>query len=771
MILEYSQLFSQALIVKFCGKKTPLVRRKRRHRRSVHHEAAPDAEEQVQEQQQEQQQPVEDSVQIHPAVVELSLPFGKKVRLGEKKKSSSNGHSRHRGIGDDLERPGAGSRVLEGVVRATRLAGNLGQRIANMPSGNSSNGETNPIAASDENSSATTSPSKDKRSRSRGLRSGVGIINTKRRPFKSLSPDKRLLAKGLAETVSRSFEKLDLVSPRRIVERKRRKAESQDHERSASADADRGREKRKERKESKVAAAAAATAVAPSHGGKEVTIAKLGKFTFSFEVNNGASKKVSAEMTEQEMEERRKRRERRKKSREEQQKRRATTTTTTEEEKKENEKEILKPKIEPEPDKKIRRPSLIVVSKRQKSDRPLRATGSPEKKASAAAALQTTSTDDTDDFIDYRMTFGHNQRRHKTSKQESFSRSISHPGPPPNVAEIIIAGLESNPNGMKRNNSFAGDKSRRDKSASRLKRSETEKSTGMEWSKRLGGGGGASNGGALLLSPKPAFENRAYDKSPEPKSSKLETQKSESLNYLKSVSDESSHRKTRPSLLSMKSSSVDSPSSKNVKEDNFDFDSDSSLSSNLSDSKRRSPPTQVQSLSEESHSGSSEPRRFENDLSSTSSDSEMEIILGQKTSGPKSVSRSKIIERVVKKESIPETQSRALLLASSLSSSSLSITPSDDECNGKTRRKSQVETSSNVEFIFPGEESSKSPSLQQTSLSVSSLSERYSASSTTSSLASPHLKMPTTTQQKTSKSKNDELEDLDNISILTDGMG
>jgi len=267
---------------------------------------------------------------------------------------------------------------------------------------------------------------------------------------------------------------------------------------------------------------------------------------------------------------------------------------------------------------------------------------------------------------------------------------------------MIIAGLESNPNGIKRNNSFAGDKSRPEKSSSKLKRSETEKSVGLEWSKRLGGAG-APNSGALLLAPRPAFENRAYDKSPEPKPSKSETQKSESLNYLKSASDGSSHgsrqsqHRTRPSLLSMKSSSVDAPSTK--KDGNFeiDYDSDSSLSSTLSDSKRLSPPTQVQSLSEESHSGG-DRRRFENDLS-TSSDSEMEIVV----LGPKSVSRSKIIERVVKKESIPETQSRALLLASSLSSSSISSTPSDDD--EKQRRKTNVETASNVKFIFPGEES------------------------------------------------------------------
>jgi len=37
---------------------------------------------------------VQNGVQVHPAVVELTLPFGKKVRLGEKKKSRSKSRRR-----------------------------------------------------------------------------------------------------------------------------------------------------------------------------------------------------------------------------------------------------------------------------------------------------------------------------------------------------------------------------------------------------------------------------------------------------------------------------------------------------------------------------------------------------------------------------------------------------------------------------------------------------------------------------------------------------
>jgi hypothetical protein len=250
-----------------------------------------------------------------------------------------------------------------------------------------------------------------------------------------------------------------------------------------------------------------------------------------------------------------------------------------------------------------------------------------------------------------------------------------------------------------------------------------------------------------------------------------------SLNSDETGSRKDQQRRSRPSLLNTKSSSLDAPSNKDESGFYIEFDSDSS-SSSLSDSKRLSPPTQVQSLSEESANG--DQRHFDNDVSTSSSDSEMEIVvIGQKSSGPSlgAVSRSKIIERVVKKEKIPETQSRALLLASSLSSSSISMSPSeDDEKSNLTRRKTNnvdLPATSNVEFIFPGDES-KSPSLQQTS--VSSLSERYSrkdsASSTSSSLASPALK--TTSQRKKSESSKPtkkRTEDLDNISILTDGMG
>lgn len=199
----------------------------------------------------------------------------------------------------------------------------------------------------------------------------------------------------------------------------------------------------------------------------------------------------------------------------------------------------------------------------------------------------------------------------------------------------------------------------------------------------------AGHGGhhALLLCPKPAFENRAYDKSPEPrltgsggqpttkqqqKSDTGSQQSSSSLDRpqgkIQKESGQQQKQKTasRPTPPKFRASSLDTPG------DDF-FDSDSS--SGISDGKRRSPPTQVQSLSDESSPGE---RHFGVD---SSSDSELEIVvLGQKAIGSHlGVSRSKILDRVVKKDSPSESLSNAHLLASSLSSVSISPVHSSDD--------------------------------------------------------------------------------------------
>ena len=68
-----------ALIIKICGKKTPLVRSRRKRRRPTiqhgteHGHGIDQAE-----------------VQVHPTAVEASVPLGKKVRKGENRKKSKS---------------------------------------------------------------------------------------------------------------------------------------------------------------------------------------------------------------------------------------------------------------------------------------------------------------------------------------------------------------------------------------------------------------------------------------------------------------------------------------------------------------------------------------------------------------------------------------------------------------------------------------------------------------------------------------------------------
>lgn len=207
---------------------------RRRRKRTVHHDTPTDPEVVV-----DPGEPTE-SVQVHPTRVETNVPMGKKVRVGESRKKKK-----------ESRRERSKDPTSEAVGRASRLAANLSQFIVNL-SPTESEAPTSP------DQPPMTNEARRGRSKSRGKSS------TSAKRHKSLSPEKRL-ATSLAESVtyiSRSFEKLDLIGHRRR-QRKRRKS------RKSSAD-----RKRKEE-------------------AKELTIAKLGRFKFSLEVNGG--KQTAAE--------------------------------------------------------------------------------------------------------------------------------------------------------------------------------------------------------------------------------------------------------------------------------------------------------------------------------------------------------------------------------------------------------------------------------------------------------------------------------------------
>lgn len=135
------------LIIRFCGKKSPLVVRSKRRRRhaTIHHDVETSGPLTVALPPED-----EDQVQVHPTAIETSVPLGKKVRKGEnrkernRKKSSTQETSSSKGRGGKKKSSSASpthplkersysGRVDGAVSRATQLAANLSQLIVNLP--------------------------------------------------------------------------------------------------------------------------------------------------------------------------------------------------------------------------------------------------------------------------------------------------------------------------------------------------------------------------------------------------------------------------------------------------------------------------------------------------------------------------------------------------------------------------------------------------------------------------------------------------------------
>ena len=222
----------QILIIKFCGKKTPLVRRKRRRRRTIIHD-------------QETGQAIntdsslvspshDPEVQVHPVAIEAAVPFGKKVRKGENRK-------RKRSKDKDRKKNKKNKRSEEeeegAVNRATRLAANLGQLIVNLPPEGTSGSAQRSTSASPVKTSTPLGALGTKESSRDTARSPTK--SPRKRYSKSLSPEKTIAAgvrrsKQLAESVSslsKSFEKLDIIASRRRRRQRRqgKRAPPRDH--------------------------------------------------------------------------------------------------------------------------------------------------------------------------------------------------------------------------------------------------------------------------------------------------------------------------------------------------------------------------------------------------------------------------------------------------------------------------------------------------------------------------------------------------------------
>ena len=470
-----------AVIIKMCGKKTPLVRRRKRRRHTIQH-GADNSDNPSQEANGAQ-------VQVHPMAVEASVPLGKKVRKDRGGSSSGNAKKKRR-VSKSTERspqtstttttPTSGqatSTVEDGVARAVRLAANLSNQLfVDLPP------EATPAATSPTNENGDNRKSRGKHKK-----------KPQERKHKSLSPEKRL-ASTLAQSmssISKSFEKLDLIGhSRRVSRANKNRTRDELHATSSSG-------QKKHRKRSKTSAAPAA-----AEKQKEVTIAKLGRFKFSVEVAKSFEEEEKGVTTAATAG-----------SGGSKSRKTSAATKETSDSSRPHQKESKVAKL----------PSIhvtnfnaqktngggagsataaatsfnvpsVIVSKRRK-ERPRRE-NSPDKKASTAAS----------NGLDYRKSFG---------ARDKFPRSMSHP---PNsngavgLAEVAAQQQRPSTNDLvdgvirTKKNSFAhGQRPRalraRDQ-ARKLRRSETER-----FAQRPNEG---------LWVPPTEFDNQAYDKSPEP---------------------------------------------------------------------------------------------------------------------------------------------------------------------------------------------------------------------------------------------------------------
>ena len=249
-----------AIIIRVCGKKTPLVRsRRKRRRQTIRHID-------------DHRDINQGEIQVHPTAVETSVPLGKKVRKNGGRKVSKTESPPTSTTNTTPTNENVGN-VEDGVARAVRLAANLSNQLfVDLPP------ETRASEAKPEE------PQRKSRLKEKKI---------KERKHKSLSPEKRL-ASTLAQSmssISKSFEKLDLVGGHRRHYRSRGMSKSRSREENQVRKGHRRRSRTSEK--------------AKETAAKEVTIAKLGRFKFSVEVakhfdeelkkaqNGGTKKKIS----------------------------------------------------------------------------------------------------------------------------------------------------------------------------------------------------------------------------------------------------------------------------------------------------------------------------------------------------------------------------------------------------------------------------------------------------------------------------------------------
>ena len=623
--------------MKLCGKKTPLLHRRKRRRKTLYHENGPEFEQSAKD---------ADTVHVHPTAMKPNIAlsrskyqayketrkkkhFEKTQKEPNSKKTQKNGSHKK----DFLENQ-------QNYESAQNLATKLTSKLmAVLPPENAklAKENLNYVKVKTETSSENQTKQGTNERRSRKDREDKKRI----RDPKSESPEKvrkneisnvRKRRSKSATVPSKSFEKLDIIESRQGKDKSNNKKENSSRERKEVIISDK------------------------SPNLTEVTIAKFGPFKMSVEVKNQGQ---SSEMKVKD----------RKKSKIMQIEDKVPSSDDSkqakqndeEQNKTKNNKPIRKTgkvqameghklsqmaedtnqsnstaealnfehQISVDAKKSKRKKDKIVVSKLAKSDRPLREKSLEKqtKEKSTESGLRRNESED-NSSIDNSATL--NRKKKDQFVLGKFTRSISQPGPPVNT-DLILSDIIFNDSGkqanLKRNLSFT---QKERKSSAKLKRSSTAKESYerscqsnkvFEQKDQSEKQHEQKNESSLSL-----YDNLGYDRSPDVRQ-KLKSfdKRQQTLQNLKEQINCQLNKTsinspgTSISLTSTAKRRINKPKDNPYMPMNEELDNDINMSDSDWSSDhlhRKSPPTQVQSLSEESSGCST--RRKNKHLSETS---------------------------------------------------------------------------------------------------------------------------------------------------------
>lgn len=635
-------------IVKLCGKKTPLLHRRRRRRKTLYHENGSEFEPSA---------PNLDSVHIHPTAMKsnIALPGSKYKEYKETKRQQTNKRKQsEQNLKQGLHFKDT-KESQKKYEQTHNLASKLTEKLmAVIPpeNGKLMKEKSNYVKVENEGSSEDQAkPGKNERS----SRKDRDDRKMRARDPKSASPEKlrtkdtsnqRKKRSKSATDPTKSFENSDVILGKQAKEKP--KNPSTDRKEVISSE--------------------------KSPNMKEVTIAKLGPFKMSVEVKNQGQphdtrnkeryknkakvadeygvvsdeSKKSKQNTTSDMHKNKKRGRSSNKNSDEL----AITQGSPMEEAASGELKQAKTtaesleyehQISVESKKSKKKKEKIIVSKLAKSDRPIREK-SPEKQVQEKVKETLVKLDESDDnsSLDYRLTL--NRKKKEQFALGKYTRSISQPGPPTNV-DILLNDIVFNDSGkqtnLKRNHSLTLEERKR---LPKLKRSSTTKDSSENISRSRRGSSEDSGPAGQKSQKKKSedlslYDNLGFDKSPDLRQKRKREQSLQNLKdqihcQLKKASSSSpmasvSHTSTSKRKSKATKDNLYLPMNEDV--DNYmkltEEHCQASDSDCSSDPRRQSPPTQVQSLSEES-SGCSTRRKnkyLSESLELDSSDSETSL--------------------------------------------------------------------------------------------------------------------------------------------------